>query len=183
MITVFRLFSPWHDPWDATGAFIRGGRWNSPGTAILYAASSLSLACLEILVHIRNPNNFPVYAYSQMTIPADQIEEWESADPIRSPERRKAIFKSEVLSREEGDIWIRGRQRKTVPHKTYRPGEPSEIEKSSWAPPLPVRQVPSAVIPEEWNYLIDPSDDALRGGWSRPKAFRIDPRLLDPSLR
>ena len=164
MITVFRLFSPWHHPWDATGAFRRGGRWNSPGTAVLYTASSLSLACLEILVHIRNPNNFPAYSYSELAIPERQIEAWESTDPIRSPERRKAILESEVLSREEGDIWIRNRQRKAVPA-------------------LPVRQVPSAVIPQEWNYLIDPDDDTLRGGWSAPREFRIDPRLLDPSLR
>ncbi len=122
----FRLFSPRHDPWDATGAFRRGGRWNSRGTAILYAASSQSLACLEILVRIRNPDNFPAYAYSQIAIPEHQIERWESTDPIRSPERRKAIFESEVLSREEGDIWIRNGR--PVPHKTYRPGETPEIE-------------------------------------------------------
>lgn len=183
MITAFRLFSPQHDPWDATGAFRRGGRWNSPGPAVLYAASSLSLACLEILVHIRNPNNFPIRAYSKVGIPEDQIERWESTDPIRSPERREAIFESEVLSREEGDLWIRDRQYKSVSLKTYRPGETSEVERSYAAPPLPVWQVPSAVIPQEWNYLIDPDDDILRGGWSAPRAFSIDPRLLDPSLR
>jgi RES domain-containing protein len=104
LIAVFRLFSPGRDPHDATGAFLRGGRWNNPGTAVLYAASSLSLACLEILVHVRNPNNFPVYSYSQLAIPDDRIEAWESPDPARSPLRRKAIFDSEVLSREEGVI-------------------------------------------------------------------------------
>lgn len=182
MITVFGLFSPRHDRWDATGALRRGGRWNNPGTAVLYAASSLSLACLEILVHIRNPSNFPVYSYSQIAIPEHQIEQWEINDP-RSPERRKAIFESEVLSREEGDIWIRNRRCKPAPHKAYRPEETPEIEKSYWVPPLPVRQISSAVVPQEWNYLIDPDDDTLRGGWSAPREFRIDPRLLDPSLR
>lgn len=140
-----------------------GGRWNSPGTAVLYTASSLSLACLEILVHIRSPNNFPSYSYSQLAIPEDQIEPWESNDPARSPERRKAILESEVLSREDGDIWIRERQRRPTP--------------------LHVRQVPSVVVPQEWDYLVDPEEKTLREGWSEPKLFRIDPRLLDPSLR
>lgn len=84
---------------------------------------------------------------------------------------------------DEGDIWIRNRQRQPVQHRSYRPGGIPEIERSYWAPPLPVRQVPSAVIVQEWNYLIDPDDDTLRGGWIAPKEFRIDPRLLDPSLR
>jgi RES domain-containing protein len=162
LITVFRLFSPWRDPWDAAGAFLQGGRWNSPGKAVLYTASSLSLACLEILVHIRNPGNFPVYSYSQLAIPKDQIEPWESSDPIRSPERRKAIVESEVLSREEGDIWIRERQRDPAPHQFYTPGEAPETGTYVFARPLPVRQVPSAVVPQEWNYLIDPEEETLR---------------------
>ena len=181
LITVFRLFSPWRDPWDATGAFIRGGRWNSPGTAVLYSASSLSLGCLEILVHIRNANNFPDYAYSQLAIPEQQIEEWESTTASRSPERRRAIFDSEVLAREEGDIWIHNR-RALRQHSYRRPGTP-EFKVPPWILTHPVRQVPSAVIPQEWNYLIDPDDETLRSGWSVPRPFRIDPRLLDPRIR
>lgn len=182
MITVFRLFSPWRNPWDAAGAFAHGGRWNSPGSAVLYSASSLSLACLEILVHIRNPSNFPVYSYAQLAIPEGQIELWESGDPIRSPERRQAILESEVLSREEGDIWIRERQRKSDPRRVYRSGQASETVQYV-SRPLPVRQVPSAVVPQEWNYLIDPEEEVLQRGWSQPKPFRIDSRLLDPGLR
>ncbi len=38
---------------DRTGAGARqyGGRWNYPGTAVIYAASSVSLAALEKFVH------------------------------------------------------------------------------------------------------------------------------------
>jgi RES domain-containing protein len=34
------------------GSWRYGGRWNSPGTCVVYVASSASLALLEILVHL-----------------------------------------------------------------------------------------------------------------------------------
>ena len=34
------------------GARRYGGRWNSKGSAVVYASSSISLAILEVLVHI-----------------------------------------------------------------------------------------------------------------------------------
>jgi RES domain-containing protein len=36
---------------SGTGARLNGGRWNSVGLSLLYAASYRSLALLEILVH------------------------------------------------------------------------------------------------------------------------------------
>ncbi len=39
---------------DGEGAFRFGGRWNSRGTRILYTAGSLSLAALEMLVHLNS---------------------------------------------------------------------------------------------------------------------------------
>ena len=34
------------------GAALRGGRWNSPGTRVVYAAENASLAALETVVHL-----------------------------------------------------------------------------------------------------------------------------------
>jgi RES domain-containing protein len=34
------------------GARLYGGRWNAPGVAMVYTAQSLSLAQLELLVHL-----------------------------------------------------------------------------------------------------------------------------------
>jgi RES domain-containing protein len=40
------------DDLSGKGAEITGGRWNEKGTAVVYAADSRSLACLETLVHL-----------------------------------------------------------------------------------------------------------------------------------
>jgi RES domain-containing protein len=39
-------------PLDGEGARLYGGRWNHPGTALVYTSSTLALAQLELLVHV-----------------------------------------------------------------------------------------------------------------------------------
>jgi RES domain-containing protein len=36
---------------DGTGAMLHGGRWNSPGRAVIYAAETFANAMLEVLAH------------------------------------------------------------------------------------------------------------------------------------
>src|SRR5579862_7050625 len=43
---------------DGEGARIAGGRWNSPGRAVVYMSESVSLAVLENLVHM-SKRDFP----------------------------------------------------------------------------------------------------------------------------
>ncbi|MGA9671505.1 MAG: RES family NAD+ phosphorylase, partial [Terracidiphilus sp.] len=40
------------------GARLYGGRWNSAGTPMVYASSSLALAAIELFVHLE-PNQQP----------------------------------------------------------------------------------------------------------------------------
>ena len=49
---VYRIHNDRRAPNDAMGARIAGGRWNPKGYMVLYAATHLSLACLEKLVHL-----------------------------------------------------------------------------------------------------------------------------------
>lgn len=43
---------------DGEGARLYGGRWNSPGTPVVYTSTHISLALLEQLVHV-NPERLP----------------------------------------------------------------------------------------------------------------------------
>ena len=47
----FRIADRRHPIFDPTGAFLKGGRWNSPGRRVIYAAQTYAGAMLEILVH------------------------------------------------------------------------------------------------------------------------------------
>ena len=59
MQRVFRVCRSIYSRLDGEGARRVGGRWNSPGRAVVYMADSISLAVLENLVHL-NREDFPV---------------------------------------------------------------------------------------------------------------------------
>jgi RES domain-containing protein len=98
----FRIADSRFPLFDGTGARLLGGRWNSPGFAMIYAAEMFAGAVLEILVHA-NLNRVPRRQASiQITIPStvkresvrpDDLQGWDAADQIAS-----RIF---------GDRWIR----------------------------------------------------------------------------
>lgn len=51
----YRLCKAVHSALDGEGARLWGGRWNSAGRPMVYAAASPSLAVLEVLVHLDLP--------------------------------------------------------------------------------------------------------------------------------
>ncbi len=76
-------------PLDGTGAALFGGRWNPPGTAIAYCASSLELAVLEALVQVR-PEELGAaeYWWMEFSLPDDAVtsldrlpRHWDSPGP------------------------------------------------------------------------------------------------------
>ena len=52
---VYRLCKAAHVALDGEGARLWGGRWNSAGRPMVYAAATPSLAVLEVLVHLDLP--------------------------------------------------------------------------------------------------------------------------------
>lgn len=89
-----------HAPDDDTGAALSGARWNPEGIGVLYAANSLSLCALEILVHVGGKRLVPdKYSWVAIDVPGDLIEKL--ADTV--PEDRET-------SQRMGANWIKVRQ-------------------------------------------------------------------------
>jgi RES domain-containing protein len=47
----YRIIDARHPIFDPTGAMLHGGRWNSVGGRVIYAAETYAGALLEILAH------------------------------------------------------------------------------------------------------------------------------------
>ena len=64
---------------SGTGAYLNGGRWNMPGTYMLYTASSVALATLETLAHIKKEITPLGFALVTLYLPdqdAPKVEEF-----------------------------------------------------------------------------------------------------------
>jgi RES domain-containing protein len=94
---VFRVCRSSHARLDGEGAKQAGGRWNSPGKAVVYIAESVSLAVLENLVHM-SKEDFPTgYVVVAAEIP-DEVSMLEQKDLIR---RFRGLDPAKL-----GDQWI-----------------------------------------------------------------------------
>lgn len=148
---VWRICSARYPVPDGQGARLSGGRWNLPGTAIVYTSATISLAALEILVHTDSD-----------ILPVNQI--------IRSAEI-------------PDDLAIQIIEEAQLPHdwKDFPAPKALQALGSAWAGKgeTAILSVPSVVINQERNYLLNPAhQDFTRIVWSPPNAFELDPRLL-----
>ena len=137
------------EAFSGEGARLYGGRWNSPGIAMVYTAGSVSLATLELLVHLNNTSVLPSFSICPVDFDDSLVElldratlpqDWNQSPP---PTSLRTI----------GDDWIsRG----------------SSV----------VLRVPSAVIENENNYLFNPAHtDFKKLVLGSMEAFKLDPRL------
>jgi RES domain-containing protein len=73
---IFRLHRGHRAAADYQGSLIQPNRWNPAGVPMLYCSGALSLACLEVLVHLA-PDLIPpdyVYSSAEVTVPPEAVE-------------------------------------------------------------------------------------------------------------
>jgi RES domain-containing protein len=149
-VIVWRLARLAHAKLDGEGARLAGGRWNTRGRAAVYTSSRLSLAALELLVHTDVPLVPPDLVAFEIEIPDGlDIESVETADLPKDWR-----LPGHPSCRAIGDTWLAEER-------------------------TPVLRVPSAVVPEEWNYIINPGHRAAKSiQISSRRRFAFDSRLL-----
>jgi RES domain-containing protein len=84
---------------DGEGARLAGGRWNSPGRAVVYMAESVALAVLENLVHMAR-QDFPVGYVCVAAVISDGM------DIATDLNLRLRVDLRELSSQGLGDWWI-----------------------------------------------------------------------------
>lgn len=147
---VWRICSRRYRRFDGEGARLYGGRWNYAGTSIVYTSGSLSLAALELFVHV----DTDLAPDGLVAIPADIPEDVAvgTVDIAKLPRNWRAYPAPEAL-KDIATAWVKG---------------------SSTA----VLAVPSVVIPSEQNYLLNPGHrDFRRVRIQKARPFEFDPRL------
>jgi RES domain-containing protein len=137
---------------DGEGARAHGGRWNLPGTAVVYTSATLSLATLEHLANV-DPDllphdlvslsgDLPDHLSIRKIAAADLPANWRD---YPAPEELKRI----------GTDWATSGQ--TL-----------------------VLSVPSVVVPHERNYMLNPAHQHFgQIQWKQPSPFSLDSRLLE----
>lgn len=134
------------------GAELEGGRWNRPGTPILYASSSRALACLETLVHFGASPTLPLNRFLvELTVPDDL---WD-ARTVFDPDRNTGwnARPAGLVSLDWGTSWAQ---------------DGTSL----------VAEVPSVIVREESNVLVNPlHPDAKRVGVRKVREWFYDPRL------
>jgi RES domain-containing protein len=132
------------------GARQHGGRWNPKGLAAVYLAASQSLAALEILVHVDTD-----------LVPNDFL--------LFAVDISDAVDVSRIDLKQLPQGW-----REEYPPTTLQTMGGAWLKDLSSA----VLQVPSAIIPEESNFVLNPHHpDFHRLQVHKPRLFFFDARL------
>lgn len=132
---VWRVCRRRHAAFDGEGARLAGGRWNEPGTALVYTSATLSLAALECLVHVTQeqlPNDL-------VAVAADIPDRVKRIDLVvgRVPDRDWRRYPALLDLCAWGTRWASGME-------------------------SAVLAVPSTVVPRERNYLLNPAHPDFR---------------------
>lgn len=147
----FRIVKARHalEAFTGEGARRHGGRWNRPGTPMVYAAETRALAALESLVHFAGAERRIRFVTFEIEVPDALVHrvdvaklppDWRSGEPT-------------AATQDLGSRW----------------------QESNASVAL---AVPSVLIPQEPCLLLNPAHpDARRVMISYPEAFEFDSRL------
>lgn len=146
------------DSLTGKGAEITGGRWNRKGTPLMYLSSSISLACLETLVHLSGGIALPL---------------------------NRHLIRVEIAA----DLWTQ----RTVFDETANIGwdsEPAGVVSLDWgtkwaqAKTALLANVPSVIVPEERNILLNPAHpDSQLVTSKKVRRWLYDIRLIGSDRR
>ena len=149
---VFRLCRAlYKDDINGVGASIAGGRWNSKGTKLLYTCENRALCTAEIAVH--TPLGiFPNNYYLQtISIPDCKTS---TIDSHRLPGSWRN-FPHEMFTKTIGDHFVQQNNQLVL-------------------------KVPSAIVQDEYNYLINPSHKLFQKiKIIRLDSFKFDRRMFE----
>lgn len=149
---VWRITRERYQALDGEGARLNGGRWNSDGVAVVYTSSTLSLAALEYLVHVDIDDVPDDLVALKIEVPDDAVEEEVRLEDLPDDWR---LLEDDPACASKGDDWARGKRALLL-------------------------RVPSAVIPHESNFLLNPAHpDAGRVRVLEVLPFAFDHRLLE----
>lgn len=152
MIDAYRIFKTRRSGgwFDGEGAYRYGGRWNSRGTRILYASESLSLAFLEILVHLEDNEITAAYSSANLSFEARLATNVDDLGKLPSDWSDSPI---PLAVQAIGDEWVR-----------------SKVSV--------VLRVPSAIVRGEFNYLVNIGHEGFdEVVLAKPERFIFDNRL------
>jgi RES domain-containing protein len=153
MVAAWRITKRKHakSAFTGEGARLFGGRWNTPGTALIYTADSQALAVLEMLVHLDSPELLKKYVLFPVEIDERCIL---ALDPASLPKNWRAEPAPTRLQK-MGDAWL---------------------DSSTSA----VLRVPSSLVPGESSLLLNPGHPDFRKlAIGAPVPFQFDRRLAE----
>jgi RES domain-containing protein len=155
MVRAWRIVKAKHAPtaFSGDGARLTGGRWTSPGLAVVYLADSVPLAMLEMLVHLTAEELLRRYVLFGATFDETLVT---AVDPSALPKNWRASPPPAALRR-IGDAW----------HATGRSA---------------VLRVPSVVVPAQWNYVLNPAHPDFAHMATDCMIVGPDPILFDRRL-
>jgi RES domain-containing protein len=122
-------------PFDGEGSYQYGGRWSSPGTRLSYASEHQSLAMLEYFVHLEASDSPPDLMLACADLPDELPRKRIDIDRLLPANWRRTPALAELAR--IGDAFV-------------------QMGKGC------ILIVPSALVPSENNWLINPLHDEFR---------------------